>query len=103
MRVLIKRLLKKYHYPPEGQEQALLTVMEQCNKWADNEENFYDSQVPSAVDKTIAVYSLNDLPQPMAAENDVNDYQTVEDKWSYDVHLFACKFLVQIDNHYLHS
>ncbi|MBO7167552.1 MAG: hypothetical protein J6V61_02230, partial [Bacteroidaceae bacterium] len=61
-------------------EQALQTVMEQCNKWADNEENFYDSQVPSAVNKTIAVYSLNDLPQPMAAENDVNDYQTVEDK-----------------------
>ena len=80
MRVLIKRLLKKYHYPPEGQEQALQTVMEQCNKWADNEENFYDSQVPSAVKKTIAVYSSNDLPQPMAAENDVNDYQTVEDK-----------------------
>ena len=80
MRVLIKRLLKKYHYPPEGQEQALKTVMEQCNKWADNEENFYDSQVPSAVEKTIAVYSLNDLPQPMAAENDVNDYETVEDK-----------------------
>jgi len=40
MRVLVKRLLKKYKYPPEGQEQALRTVMAQCNKWADNEENF---------------------------------------------------------------
>ncbi len=41
MRVMIKRLLKKYHYPPEGQEQALEIVMEQCNQWADQE--YYDS------------------------------------------------------------
>ena len=40
MRVMVKRLLKKYHYPPEGQEQALRTVMEQCNKWADDDSNF---------------------------------------------------------------
>ena len=39
MRVLVKRLLKKYKYPPEGQEQALQVVMEQCNKWADDEDN----------------------------------------------------------------
>ena len=39
MRVLVKRLLKKYKYPPEGQEQALQIVMEQCNKWADDEDN----------------------------------------------------------------
>lgn len=42
MRVLVKRLLKKYHYPPEGQERALETVMAQCNKWADDEGNFYE-------------------------------------------------------------
>ena len=41
MRVLIKRLLKKYNYPPEGQEQALEIVMEQCNQWADQE--YYDA------------------------------------------------------------
>lgn len=39
MRVMVKRLLKKYKYPPEGQEQALRTVMEQCNKWADDDDN----------------------------------------------------------------
>ena len=44
MRVMIKRLLKKYHYPPEGQEQALRTVMAQCNKWADDEGNIYDDE-----------------------------------------------------------
>ena len=40
MRVLIKRLLKKYKYPPEGAEAALETVMRQCDNWADNEDNF---------------------------------------------------------------
>lgn len=45
MRVMVKRLLKKYHYPPEGQEQALRTVMEQCDKWADDEENLEPTNV----------------------------------------------------------
>ena len=45
MRVLVKRLLKKYKYPPEGQEQALQVVMEQCNKWADDEENYEDRKL----------------------------------------------------------
>jgi type I restriction enzyme R subunit len=39
MRVLVKRLLKKYKYPPEGQEKALEVVMAQCNKWADDDDN----------------------------------------------------------------
>ena len=39
MRVMVKRLLKKYKYPPEGQEKALETVMAQCNMWADEEDN----------------------------------------------------------------
>lgn len=36
MRMLIKRLLKKYKYPPEGQEEALNTVIAQCEMWTDN-------------------------------------------------------------------
>ncbi len=39
MRVLVKRLLKKYKYPPEGATKALETVMRQCDHWADDEEN----------------------------------------------------------------
>lgn len=39
MRVMVKRLLKIHKYPPEGQEKALETVMAQCNKWADDEDN----------------------------------------------------------------
>ena len=37
MRRIIKRLLREYHYPPEGYEQALSTVMKQCEKWAEDE------------------------------------------------------------------
>ena len=40
MRVMVKRLLKKYKYPPEGQEEALQMVMAQCDNWAENEEHY---------------------------------------------------------------
>ena len=36
MRTIIKRLLKIYKYPPEGMEDAVQTVMQQCELWADN-------------------------------------------------------------------
>ena len=36
MRRLVKRLLKKYKYPPEGMEDAVQTVMSQCEMWTDN-------------------------------------------------------------------
>ena len=36
MRRLVKRLLKKYKYPPEGMDDAVQTVMSQCEMWADN-------------------------------------------------------------------
>ena len=36
MRRMIKRLLKKYDYPPEGMEDALQTVISQCEMWTDN-------------------------------------------------------------------
>ena len=36
MRRIIKRLLKKYNYPPEGQEDALNTIMMQCTMWSEN-------------------------------------------------------------------
>ena len=36
MRMMIKRLLKKHKYPPEGMEDAVQTVMTQCELWTDN-------------------------------------------------------------------
>ena len=36
MKMLVKRLLKKYKYPPEGFEDAVQTVLTQCELWTDN-------------------------------------------------------------------
>jgi type I restriction enzyme R subunit len=37
MKMLVKRLLKKYKYPPEGEEEAINTVISQCEMWADED------------------------------------------------------------------
>lgn len=36
MRMIIKKLLKKHKYPPEGMEDAVQTVITQCELWTDN-------------------------------------------------------------------
>ena len=38
MRKLVKRLLKKYHYPPEEAEHALDIVLKQCEEWTDDDD-----------------------------------------------------------------
>ena len=38
MRMMVKRLLKKHRYPPEGMEDAVQTVITQCELWTDNNE-----------------------------------------------------------------
>ena len=37
MRKMVKRLLKKYKYPPEQYENAIETVISQCEMWTDNQ------------------------------------------------------------------
>lgn len=53
MRLMIKKLLKKYKYPPEGQEDALKTVISQCEMWTDNVADFEDVE-------NRFFYSIND-------------------------------------------
>ncbi len=36
MRRLVKRLLRRHEYPPEGMEDAVKTVMSQCEMWTDH-------------------------------------------------------------------
>ena len=46
MRSKVKRLLKKYKYPPEEEQSALETVIKQCEQWADvnpDEYNDYEN------------------------------------------------------------
>ena len=42
MRSKVKRLLKKYKYPPEEEQSALETVIHQCEQWADVNPDEYD-------------------------------------------------------------
>ena len=60
MRRIVKRLLKKYKYPPEGQEDALKTVISQCEMWTDNLTDFEEDR--NTYDFSNAEYDL------MAAE-----------------------------------
>ena len=66
MRSKVKRLLKKYKYPPEEEQSALETVIKQCEQWADvnpDEYEIYDN----GGDGELKVYSME--PQyHMAAE-----------------------------------
>jgi type I restriction enzyme, R subunit len=36
MRRIVKRLLKSHRYPPEGMEDAINTVIRQCEMWTEN-------------------------------------------------------------------
>ena len=47
MRMLVKRLLKKYKYPPDEAKGALETVMRQCELWVDETE--YESKAEAAL------------------------------------------------------
>ena len=49
MRMIVKKLLKKYKYPPEGQEDALKTVISQCELWTDNMEDYESTKENSFV------------------------------------------------------
>lgn len=64
MRVMIKRLLKKYKYPPEGAEEALQTVMDQCDNWADQDNNLVEE-----VEHDTDYFTLPDYPSAVAAEH----------------------------------
>ena len=62
MRMIIKKLLKKHKYPPEGMDDAVQTVITQCELWTDN----YD------MDEEHKVYSYpmpTEKPLSMVADN----------------------------------
>ena len=52
MRMMIKRLLKKHGYPPEGRDDAVETVMTQCELWTDNND-MTDSQKQITYEYTV--------------------------------------------------
>lgn len=50
MRRLVKRLLKKYKYPPEEAEDAMNVVLKQCEQWADSDESINKSKLANVED-----------------------------------------------------
>ena len=70
MRRMIKRLLKKYKYPPEEAENALETVIHQCEQWTDNDSDNYNS----LLNETRKYDFHNETYPPMAADERVEYY-----------------------------
>jgi type I restriction enzyme R subunit len=69
MRRLVKRLLKKYKYPPEEAEDAMNVVLKQCEQWADTEstdsEEYEDMHSFKSMDSVYSIkkpklYSISD-------------------------------------------
>lgn len=65
MRRMVKRLLKRYNYPPEEAEHALDIVMKQCEEWADYE----DYAVDEPDEHVVHLYPMHDDRIANAAED----------------------------------
>ena len=68
--MMIKKLLKKHKYPPEGMEDAVQTVMTQCELWTDNndmESNVIELKVENKFAETYNKHKM-----------------VAEDKWKYE-------------------
>ncbi len=68
MRMMIKKLLKKHKYPPEGMEDAVQTVMTQCELWTDNNDMSGEKKL---VRKVGYIYEQNAKNVSMVAEDPV--------------------------------
>jgi len=62
MRMIIKKLLKKHKYPPEGMDDAVQTVITQCELWTDNydmEEEHKVYSYPLPTEKPLSLVADN--------------------------------------------
>ena len=66
MRMIIKKLLKKHKYPPEGMDDAVQTVITQCELWTDNYDMKEEHKVYS--------YSISRENQFSMVADDVGKY-----------------------------
>ena len=62
MRMIIKKLLRKHKYPPEGMDDAVQTVITQCELWTDNydmEEEHKVYSYPMPTEKPLSLVADN--------------------------------------------
>ena len=64
MRMMIKKLLRRHRYPPDGMDDAVETVMTQCELWTDNTDVEGNMESNSKIN-----YSLNQSKSLMVAED----------------------------------
>ena len=69
MRMMIKKLLRSHRYPPDGMDDAVETVMTQCELWTDN----IDLEGNMESDNKIN-YSLNQSTPVIVAER-ISQYE----------------------------
>lgn len=73
MRKMVKRLLKKYDYPPEKYDTAIHTVISQCEMWVDHD-------MGSNTDDREYSYNYDNISK-------VNELKVAEDAILYDSHM----------------
>lgn len=76
MRMLIKKLLRKYKYPPEGEEDAVQTVMSQCELWADKviENSFEVEELQKQNSFSYANFNGEKAYRHVAEHNEEKDF-----------------------------
>ena len=70
MRRLVKRLLKKYKYPPEEAEGAMNIVLKQCEQWAENEEYSSRNQEMAGENHLSVRFTPQQIQYEMAADEE---------------------------------
>ena len=84
MRMIIKKLLKKHKYPPEGMDDAIQTVMTQCELWTDNtdmESEPVDTEADKSVKETAMRYhTIGEDP----FRDEFSDLMVAEDSPEYN-------------------
>ena len=74
MRSKVKRLLKKYKYPPEEEQSALETVIRQCEQWADVDSSEYDDYRQTDTGRVLRNYDFGKETFRMVAEPEAPAY-----------------------------
>lgn len=64
MRKMVKRLLRKYHYPPEKAQEAMEIVMAQCEQWADYDGDYDDGPKGYIIDADFSQQEINLAAEP---------------------------------------
>ena len=84
MRMMIKKLLRSHRYPPDGMDDAVETVMTQCELWTDNSDMEGNMESNNKIN-----YSLNLDTHLMVADESSNyGNKRQEKKWTQPKEIF---------------